>query len=213
TLWSVSRMPMPWMASSRMLRRMSSVVLGSTAANGSSSRVRSGSPGQERGGLRPGLSPPQPPAGRWPWSRRGSEPGHHAVGPVPPLAVGELPAEAAAAREGLEDGEQVLLDGELAEDALFLGQVAHAQAGPAVHGQPGDVLTVEDDLAVVRGDLAGGHAEAGGLAGPVGAEQADHLARVDLVGHAVHGPPLAVNLDQPAGLEQRHWAPPEKPTP
>ena len=80
----------------------------------------------------------------------------------------------------LQDGEDVLLDGELAEDAGFLRQVAHAEAGPAVHRQRGDVLAVEQDLAVVGRDLAGGHAEAGGLAGAVGAEQADDLAGVDL---------------------------------
>jgi len=36
--------------------------------------------------------------------------------------------------DGLEDGEEVLLDGELAEDGLLLGQVAHAHARAAEHG-------------------------------------------------------------------------------
>ena len=38
-------------------------------------------------------------------------------------------------RQRFQDGEDVLLDGQLAEDALFLRQVAHAEAGPAVHRQ------------------------------------------------------------------------------
>ena len=83
-------------------------------------------------------------------------------------------------RHRLEDGEDVLLDGELAKDAGFLGEVAHTQASAAVHLQGGDVLAVERDPAVIGRDLAGGHAEAGRLAGAVGAEQTDDLAEADL---------------------------------
>ena len=73
-----------------------------------------------------------------------------------------------------------------------------------IHGQMGDVLAVEEDLAVVGRDLAGGHAEAGGLAGAVGAEQADDLADIDLEIDAVHNLAPAVKLHQPAHFQDGH---------
>ncbi len=41
----------------------------------------------------------------------------------------------AVERQRFEDGQEVLLDGQLAEDGLLLRQVAHAEARAAVHGQ------------------------------------------------------------------------------
>ena len=87
-----------------------------------------------------------------------------------------IPALPAAHRAGLEDGHQVVFDRELLEDARILREVAHARLGTLVHGQARDVPAVEDDLAAVGVDQADRHAEAGGLARPVGAEQADDLA-------------------------------------
>src|SRR5207248_6892839 len=104
--------------------------------------------------------------------------------------------------------EDVLLDGELAEDAGLLGEVAQAEAGALVHGELADVLAVEEDLALVGGDLAGGHAEAGGLAGAVGAEQADDLADVHVEIDAVHDLAAAVVLDQPLDFQEGHARPP-----
>src|SRR5262249_32777704 len=93
---------------------------------------------------------------------------------------------------------------------------AHAEAGTAVGGQGGDVLALEQGAAPVGRDLASGHAERGGLAGAVGAEQADDLAEVDLEMDALHdlapGPEeerarLAVVLDQSLDFEDRHpWS-------
>ena len=78
-------------------------------------------------------------------------------------------------------------------------------------GRRGDVLAVEEDLAVVGRDLAGGHAEAGGLAGAVGPEQADDLAGVDLELDAVDDLAPAVDLHQPADFQQGHSrAPPRR---
>ena len=79
-------------------------------------------------------------------------------------------------------------------------------------GRCGHVLAVEEDLAVVGRDLAGGHAEAGGLAGAVGAEQADDLADVDLEVDAVHDLAAAVELDQPALSRMAIDGPPDRPT-
>src|SRR5262249_31192274 len=95
-------------------------------------------------------------------------------------------------------------DVELAEDAGVLGEVAHAEAGAAVHGQGGDVPADEGDLALVGGDLSGGHAEAGGLAGAGGAEQADDLADVHVAIDAIDDLASAVDLHQPAHFQDGH---------
>jgi len=92
---------------------------------------------------------------------------------------GLLAAVAVEVGAGLEDGADVVRHRQLAEDRGFLRQVADAGAGAAVHGQVGDVLLVDADHALVGADQADDHVEAGGLAGAVGAEQADDLPAVD----------------------------------
>src|SRR4029077_1218419 len=71
------------------------------------------------------------------------------LGALPALATVGAAAETAQRRNRLENGQDVLLDGQLAEDAGLLGQVAHAEAGAAEHGELGHVLAVEGDLAAV----------------------------------------------------------------
>ena len=71
-------------------------------------------------------------------------------------------------------------------------------------GRLRNILAVEGDLALIGRDLAGGHAEAGGLAGAVGAEQADHFADVDLEVDAVHDLPPAVVFDQSLRFQDGH---------
>ena len=80
----------------------------------------------------------------------------------------------------LEDGQDVLLDGQPAEDRRLLRQVADALPGPDVHRVVGDVDAVELDAARVGRRQADGHVEGRRLAGAVGPEQPDDLARRDL---------------------------------
>ena len=95
--------------------------------------------------------------------------------------------------EHFHHAQQILLHRELAEDARFLGQVAHAAfLGAAIHGPVGDVLAGEHDRAGVGLDHAAGHAEGGRLAGAVGAQQADDLARIDFEIDAVDDAAAAV---------------------
>src|SRR5262249_19102851 len=123
----------------------------------------------------------------------------------PALAAGQLAAEDAVTRHRLEDGEDVLLDGQLAEDAGLLRKVAHAEAGAAIHLQTGDVLAVEVHDAIVGRELAGGHAETCCLAGAVGSEQANDLARLDVKADAVHDlATSAVGLDGPLDFQDGH---------
>jgi hypothetical protein len=112
------------------------------------------------------------------------------------------------ARRRLEDGEDVLLDGELAEDAGLLGEVAHAEPGAQILLQGRDVLPVEQHAPLVGRDLPGGHAERRGLAGAVGPEQADHLAEIDLEVDAIDDLAAAVVLAEALHFEDGHARPP-----
>ena len=82
-------------------------------------------------------------------------------------------------RAGLEDGHEVLADSQFPEDRGLLGEVAYPAAGPLVHGQGGYILVVDGYRAAIGTDDADDHIETGGLAGPVGAQQSDHLAALD----------------------------------
>src|SRR6185437_13053598 len=82
--------------------------------------------------------------------------------------------------DDLENGADVVLDGEAAEDRGLLRQVADAETGAPVHRQIGDVVPVEADRADIGGDEPGDDIEAGRLAGAVRTEQPDRLA-------ALHG--------------------------
>ena len=177
-----------------MIFWMLAIVTGSMPVNGSSSRMILGLETRQRAISSRRRSPPE--------SDRASDlpqPGDvELFEQFLAAAVAGLAVEA----QQLHHAQQVLLHGELAEDAGFLGQIAHAAlAGPAIHGPVGDVHAVEPHLAGVGHDHAAGHAEAGGLAGPVGAQQADDLAALDAEVDAVDHPPRAVDLHQSFGFE------------
>ena len=89
------------------------------------------------------------------------------------LAAGRIGLRAAPARA------DVVGHGQLAEYRRFLRQIAHALLGAGIHRVAGDVLAVEHDAASVSRNQADDHVEAGGLAGTVGAQQADHFAGVE----------------------------------
>src|SRR6185436_12050715 len=86
-------------------------------------------------------------------------------------------------------------------DGRLLGEIADAALRPQVHRQVGDVVLAEEDAPLVRRGQTDHHVERRGLAGAVGAEQADDLARADLDRDVLdHGPP-AVDLPQVAGAQ------------
>ena len=90
------------------------------------------------------------------------------------------------ALDHFQHGADILLDIEAAEDRGFLRQVADAEPGALVHRQRRDVVAVELDASLVGLDQAGDHIEHRGLAGAVGAEQADRLAAADIQADALH---------------------------
>src|SRR3989449_11744356 len=72
---------------------------------------------------------------------------------------------------------------------------------PTVHRLRRDVPSVERDVPAVGPYQAGDHVERRGLPRPVGAEQADDLALIELHAHIVHDRTTLVSLEQPGGGE------------
>ena len=128
---------------------------------------------------------------------RDAEPLHQFFAFLPPLGQ--------AHAEHFHHGQQILLDRELAKHTLILRQIAHAAiASAAIHGPIRDVDVVERHLAGVGIDHSASHAEAGGFAGAVGAQETDDLAGVDLEIDAIDDSPPAVDFDQSFDLQNRH---------
>src|SRR5262245_25933862 len=105
-------------------------------------------------------------------------------------------AAAAVRLHHFEHGADVVLDIEAAKDRGLLRQVADAEARPLVHGQMGDVVAIELDLAAVGLDQPGDHVEGRGLAGAVRPQQTDRLAAPHVDVDAVDHPAAAVRLFQ-----------------
>ena len=103
--------------------------------------------------------------------------------------------------EGLEDGAQVVLHRQAAEDRGLLRQIADAALGAQEHRHVGEVDVAEQHLALVGRRQAHHHVEGSGLAGAVGAEQADHLAGADVHRNVVDHVAAAVGLAQVTGGE------------
>ena len=97
---------------------------------------------------------------------------------------------------GAEEDGEVLLDGEAGEDAAGFGDEQHSVAGAHVHGLS-VVTSVPSRVTVPRvgSTSAGGDGAERGLAGSVGAEQRDDLARVEADVDAVEDFDVAVAGD------------------
>ena len=84
------------------------------------------------------------------------------------------------------------------------GKIVEDARGDLMRPEARDVLAVEDDRAAGRPKKAAQQVEAGGLAGPVGANQADDLALVDGEVDAVDGRQPAEEPRELTGLEEGH---------
>ena len=105
-------------------------------------------------------------------------------------------AAVAVGFDDLEHGTNILLDREAPENRCLLRQIADAAARAAIHRKVGHVVPVEQDRAVVGGNKPGDHVEDGGLAGAIGAEEADRLAALDVETDAADdGTPLEALAD------------------
>ncbi len=161
-----------------MILWMSSTAIGSTPANGSSSRMKAGRVPSARA-----ISSAPPLAARQ--RDRGVLAQVRDVQVLQQLVEPRLDLAGPEALQ-LEHRPHVLLHGEAAEHRVLLRQVGDPQARAAVDRQVGELVAVEVDRARVHRHQAHDHVEAGRLAGAVGAEQADHLAARDLERHVLH---------------------------
>ena len=96
-----------------------------------------------------------------------------------------LPRTLAAVQ--MQTEQDVLEGGHLLEERGELKRPHQPAPGDLMRSQPRDVLAVEDDGAPRRSQEPAQEVEAGRLAGPVGADQADDLALVDGEVDAVDG--------------------------
>jgi len=75
-----------------------------------------------------------------------------------------------------------------------------------VHRLVADVEVVDQDATLVRLDQADDHIETGGLAGTVGAKQADDLAAVDRQADVAHDLTAFIGLGQMLGFQGCHYS-------
>src|SRR5205085_11232211 len=95
-------------------------------------------------------------------------------------------------------------DGESAKVGAFLGEVADAAAGALVHREVGDVVGVKGDGAAVGANHAHDHAEGGGLAGAVAAEDADDFLLGENEADLINNGAPAVSFDELCSFEKVH---------
>jgi hypothetical protein len=116
------------------------------------------------------------------------------LGPAVPLGAGD--------RHGFENGIEVVADAEALEDAGFLGEVTHAEACAFVHGQFGNIASLEDYSAVVGCDHTHYHSKGGGFSRAVSSEQTDNAALGDGNGYFVYDRPAGIFFYQAASFKK-----------
>ena len=94
----------------------------------------------------------------------------------------------------LQDRGNVVLHAHLAEDGGLLRQIADTLAGTLVDRIPGDLLIVQPDVPGIGHHKTGGHIEAGGLTGTVGAQQTYYLTLMHVEANVIHHRTLTVDL-------------------
>ena len=100
---------------------------------------------------------------------------------------------------GFQNRHDVLFHRQAPEDAGLLGQVANPALGATVHGQVGDIAVIDLNAAGIGFHQPDNHVEAGGLAGAVGAQQADNLAGFHVQGDILDDPAALVAFCQVVG--------------
>ena len=172
---------------------MSCTAIGSTPANGSSSIMNFGCVTSARVISRRRRSPPES------WNALllpqvlDVQLVQQRLEPCVPLAGAE--------RQRLEDRQDVVLDGQLAEDGRLLREVADPLPRPLVHRHARDVHAIQQDAARQRLDEAHDHVERGRLPRSIRAQQSDDLPLLQAQGHVVYDGAPAVFLHQSARLE------------
>ena len=97
---------------------------------------------------------------------------------------------------GLQDGHDVVANGQFAEYRCLLGQVAYTAARTLVHSEGSNVFTIDCDNAPVGRNDPDNHIKAGGLSCAVRPQQTDDLATVNRYGDIVYHFPAAIGFGQ-----------------
>jgi hypothetical protein len=118
------------------------------------------------------------------------------IQPFPPL----LPVVG----KGLQDGQDVVVDRQLAENRGLLRQIADAVSGPQIHGQVGDFPVIQEHLPLVRRSESHQDVKGGCLAGSVWPQEPDNLSLTDPESDVVHNPSALVGLDQVDRFQDLH---------
>src|SRR4051812_23242940 len=100
----------------------------------------------------------------------------------------------------------VLDDGHRIEGGGDLERAPDAAAPDFARLLAGEFGTLEPDLAGIGRELAVDHVEAGRFAGPVGADQGEKFAALDIERHVIDGADAAERLGQLANGEIAHEA-------
>src|SRR5581483_3599130 len=114
--------------------------------------------------------------------------------------------ERVEAQPGMFADQNVLDGGHVVEQADVLEGAGDAAIDDLVGLEPDNALAGEDQLAAGRREQAGDDVEERGLAGPVRADQAEHLALFDLNGDAADGAQAAEDFGYLASLQERAHA-------
>ena len=80
----------------------------------------------------------------------------------------------------LHGQQQIVLHGQVAENAGLLRQIADAHAGTLRHGKRTDRFAIEEHITTIWPKHAGDKVERGGLARSIGPQQPDHFTRIKL---------------------------------
>ena len=95
------------------------------------------------------------------------------------------------------DGNEVFPYGHSPEDRGFLGKISDSLAGPKIHRQGGDVVSVQEYPAGIGGDKTQNTMKGGGFSRPVRAQESDDFPRFKEQGKVTNYLPSAVGLRQP----------------
>ena len=80
----------------------------------------------------------------------------------------------------LKNGPDIIFHGKAAEDRRLLGKISDAHACPFVHGQCGDIFTIERDGPLIGGNQPGDHVEHRRFARTIGAQKANGFPAMQL---------------------------------
>ena len=100
--------------------------------------------------------------------------------------------------------EQVIFAREPLEDRRFLGEVPHSKPRPLIHGEPGDIVTVEDHAPRIRIDHPDRHPKTGGLTRAITPQKPDDLPSFHVKRDRIDDQAAGIGLTKIVCFKQGH---------